>query len=180
VRKDDWKDRRREPRKSWRARPTILFGLAVVAAAAFGVALACRSEKPASLAKARIETGGKLSMAVLAPVFGDAKDVRSGLSDFTQSDREIILSYHLYLADPTDADREIARELAPKIRRLYGRFPGVDRASFEISLPDPASPDAWKPYVAFALTRKVVKELGWSDLFDTDLLSAALDVKRTS
>jgi len=29
------------------------------------------------------------------------------------------------------------------------------------------------------MTRKIVKESGWSDLLDTDLLGIALDVKRT-
>jgi hypothetical protein len=151
-------------------------GLALALAA--GLALwgtaACRSEKAAA-PKVKEE----LSLTALKPVFGEAKDVTSGLADFTESDTGIILSYHFYLTDPTNADRDIARELAPKIRKLYGRFKNVDRVSFEVSLPDQASPDDWNPYVSFSLTRKIVKETAWSDLFDTDLLGSALDVKRT-
>jgi hypothetical protein len=148
-------------------------GLAVLAGLALWGAVACRSEKPAPpMAK------DMLSLAALTPVFGEAKDMNPGLDDFTQSDTEIILSYHLYLADWSNADAEIARDLAPKIRRLYGHFASVDRASFEVSLPDSASPGDWKPYVAFVLTRKIVKETGWSDLLDADLLAVAIDVKR--
>lgn len=153
---------------AWGLGLLILAGLALLASAA------CRSEK-----SALPKTEGMLSLAVLTPVFGEAKDAASGLADFTQSDAEIILSYHLYFTDRSNADAEIARDLAPKIRRLYGHFASVDRANFEVSLPDLASPDEWKPYVSFVMTRKIVKETGWSDLLDTDLLGAALDVKRS-
>ncbi len=180
--RDDRKDNEKEPRKIRRARRTPALALAAVAALATLIITACKANGPATASRAnpKIKVEDMFSMAALTPVFGNAKDERSGLSDFTQSDKEIILSYHLYLADAANADKEIARDLAPKIRRLYGHFPRVDRASFEISLPDPVSPDIWKPYVSFALTRKIVKEMGWSDLFDTDLLSAALDIRRTS
>jgi hypothetical protein len=151
-----------------------VLGVAIIAGLALWGTAACKAEKPAAP-----KTEDMLSLAVLTPVFGPAKDASSGLADFTQSDEEIILSYHLYLTDQTNADKEIARDLAPKIRRLYGHFGSVDRVSFEVSLPDSASPDDWKPYVSFALTRKIVKETGWSDLLDTDLLSVAIDVKRT-
>jgi hypothetical protein len=166
---DNMKTRNRRGGYGWGA-----LGLAVLAALALGGSVACRSDKPAPP-----KTEDMLSEAALTPVFGEAKDMNPGLADFTQSDKEIILSYHLYLTDRTNADKEIARDLAPKIRKLYGHFPSVDRVSFEVSLPDQSSPDDWKPYVAFALTRKLVKESGWSDLLDTDLLSIALDVKRT-
>jgi hypothetical protein len=149
-------------------------GLAVLAALVLWGSAACRSEK-----QAPPKTEDMLSEAALAPIFGQAKDMNPGLADFTQSDKEIILSYHLYLTDRTNADKEIGRDLAPKIRKLYGHFANVDRVSFEVSLPDLSSPDDWKPYVAFVLTRKLVKETGWSDLLDMDLLSIALDVKRT-
>lgn len=161
------KERRRTSGLRW-------LGLAVLAGFALWGSAACRSEKPAAS-----KTKEMLSLVALTPVFGEAKDMNPGLADFTQSDNEIILSYHLYLSDRSNPDGEIARELAPKIRRLYGHFAGVDRASFEVSLPDLASPDDWKPYVSFVLTRKIVKETGWSDLLDTDLLSVAFDVKRT-
>ena len=153
-----------------------LWGIGLVALAGLALAgsTACRSDKPA-----RPKTEEMLSLGALTPVFGEARDAASGLADFTQSDTEIILSYHLYLIDRTNVDAEIARDLAPKIRKLYGHFGSVDRAGFEVSLPDPSSPDDWKPYVSFALTRKIIKEVGWSDLLDTDLLSAAIDVKRT-
>jgi len=149
-------------------------GLAVLAGLLLWGAAACRSEKPAAPKAMEM-----LSLAALTPVFGEARDANSGLADFTQSDKEIILSYHLYLTDQTNADREIARDLAPKVRKLYGRFKNVDRVSFEVSLPDQASPDDWNPYVSFSLTRKIVKETGWSDLLDNDLLAGALDVRRT-
>jgi hypothetical protein len=154
--------------------PELLgFGLAVLAGLALWGPVACRSEKPAPP-----KTEETLSMVSMTPVFGEARDVKSGLADFTQSDEEIILSYHLYLADRSNPDLEIARDLAPKIRKLYGHFKSVDRASFEVSLPDEASPSEWKPYVSFVLTRKIVKETGWSDLLDTDLLAVAINVKR--
>lgn len=150
----------------------VLAGLVIVATAA------CRAEKPtAPGAGAKVEE--PLTQATLLPVFGNAKDTKSGLADFTQSDKEIVISYHLYLADLANADQEIARDLAPKIRRLYGRFSSVDRTRFEVLLPDLSSPDEWNPYVSFTMTRKLVKETGWSDLLDTDLLSVAIDVKRT-
>lgn len=149
-------------------------GLALAAGLVIWSATACRSERTAA-AKVREEP----SFESLKPVFGQSQDINSGLADFSLSDRGIILSYHFYLTDQANADRDIARELAPKVRKLYGRFPGVDQVSFEVSLPDLASPDEWKPYVAFSLTRKIVKETGWSDLLDTDLLGSAIDVRRT-
>jgi hypothetical protein len=149
------------------------FGLAVLAGLIVASAMACKAEKPAAP-----KTEEMLSMAALTPVFGNARDTKAGLADFTQSDTEIVLSYHLYLADLTNADKEIARDLAPKIRKLYGQFGAVDRVRFEVSLPDPSAPDDWNPYVSFVLTRKIVKETGWSNLLDTDLLSVAIDVKR--
>jgi len=148
-------------------------GLAVLAGLVLWGSGACRSEK-----SAQPKTEDALSLAALTPVLGEARDTSSGLADFTQSDEEIILSYHLYLTDRTNADQEIARDLAPKIRKLYGHFRTVDRVSFEVSLPDPSSAVDWNPYVSFVMTRKLVKETGWSDLLDTDLLSVALDVKR--
>jgi len=158
---------------------TVMTGPSGIALAALVVlvmvgAAACKSERSAAPKVKR-----ELSLSLLKPVFGEARDARSGLADFSESDEGIILSYHLYLPDRTDADREIARELAPMVRRLYGRFDSVDRASFEVSLPDMSSPDGWKPYVSFVLTRKIVKESGWSELLDTDLLKVAVDVKKT-
>ena len=154
---------------------SIAGGLGLVALAGFILAgaAACRAEKPAAP-----KTKEMLSLAALTPVFGSAEDTKAGLADFTQSDTEIVVSYHVYLTDLTNADTEIARDLAPKIRKLYGRFGAVDRVRFEVSLPDQSAPDDWKPYVSFVLTRKIIKETGWTDLLDTDLLSAAIDVKR--
>lgn len=149
-------------------------GLVVLAGFVLAGAAACRAEKPAAP-----KTEEMLSLAALTPVFGSAKDTKAGLADFTQSDTEIVVSYHLYLADLTNADKEIARDLAPKIRKLYGNFGAVDRVRFEVSLPDQSSPDDWKPYISFVLTRKIVKETGWSNLLDTDLLAVAIEVKRT-
>lgn len=154
---------------------TPALGLVLAAGLALIVAAACRTEKPAPPAAPAEED---LSLQALTPVFGEAKDLDSGLADFTLSDQGPILSYHFYLTDPSDPDREIARDLAPKIRKLYGHFKNVDRVSFEVSLPDQESPMGWNPYVSFSLTRKIVKETGWSDFLDTDLLSGALDVKR--
>jgi hypothetical protein len=156
-------------------RSPMLRGLGFAALVGFVLAgaAACRAEKPAAP-----KTEEMLSLAAMTPVFGNARDAKSGLADFTQSDTEIVVSYHLYLTDLTNADNEIARDLAPKIRKLYGHFPSVDRVRFEVSLPDQSSPDGWNPYVSFSLTRKIVKEIGWSDLLDTDLLSAAIEVNR--
>lgn len=151
-----------------------IYGFAALAVLALLGSTACGSGKAASP-----PTEDMLSLAVLTPIFGEAKDVNSGLADFTQSDNEVILAYHLYLADRTNADQEIARDLGPKIRKLYGHFKNVDRVAFGIYLPDPSATLAWEPYVSFVMTRKLVKETGWSDLLDTKLLSIALDVKRT-
>jgi hypothetical protein len=149
-------------------------GLAVVACLAAAGVFACRAGKTSGATTAEM-----LSLATLTPVFGRAQDTESGLADFTQSDTEIVLSYHLYLTELTDPDAEIARDLAPKIRKLYGHFPRVDWVSFEIFLPDQSAPNDWNLYVSFALTRRIVRETGWSDLLDSDLLSVALDVRRT-
>jgi hypothetical protein len=148
-------------------------GLAALACLTAGV-FACRSGQTPGA-----KTDKMLSLATLTPIFGQAEGAASGLADFTQSDTEIVLSYHLALTDPTYSDAEIARDLAPRIRKLYGHFPRVDRVNFEISLPDQSAPDDWDLYVSFALTRKIVKETGWTDLLDTDLLSVARDVRRT-
>jgi hypothetical protein len=164
-------------RKTMRTLIGPALGLFVLAGLVLAGTAACRAEKSAA-SKTRVIIEEPVTLAALLPVFGDAKDTKSGLADFSQSDTEIVVSYHLYLADLTNADKEIARDLAPKIRRLYGHFGSVDRARFEVLVPDLSSPDDWNPYVSFALTRKIVRETGWSDLLDTDLLSVAIDVKR--
>jgi hypothetical protein len=159
--------------KTWSGSLFARLGFAALIGLLVAGAVVCRAEKSAAA-----KTGEMLTLATLTPVFGQAEDVRSGLADFTQSDTEIVLSYHLYLTDMADPVAAISRDLAPKIRKLYGHFPHVDRVSFGISLPDQSSPGNWNPYVSFTLTRKIVKETGWSDLMDTDLLSVALDVHR--
>lgn len=152
----------------------MVFGFAVLAGLAVLGSTACRSGKTASPPVEEM-----LSLPILTPIFGEAKNFGSGLADFAQSDSEVILSYHFTPADPTNADQEIARDLAPKLRKLYGHFKTIDRAVFEVSLPSPENEEAWKPYVSFVMTRNLMKETGWSDLLDMDLLSTALEVKRT-
>ncbi len=132
-----------------------------------------------SVQRASSSAGEGLSLEALTPIFGAAEDARSGLADFTESEREVLLSYHAYLADPADADREIGKDLAPKIRELYRRFKNVDRVAFGIALPNPGGEADWKSYVSFVMTRKLVDETEWSNFLDADLLRIAFDVRRT-
>jgi hypothetical protein len=134
---------------------------------------ACKTRKAKERAEQPI-----LSLAMVTPIFGEARGVQSGIADLLQTDEEIEVTYHFYTAMAGDVDKEIGLNLAPKIREFYGKFGEVDRVKFGIYVPSTEEETGWELYVSFVLTRKLVNETEWSKLLDEDLLKIALEVRR--
>jgi hypothetical protein len=118
-----------------------------------------------------------ISREMLIPIFGDPKDAHSGVVDVSQSDKELTLAYHFETQEISDFDDDIGRDLAPKIREFYKKFPEIDRVVFGVSLPSTTDETGWRPYVTFVVTQKLVNETDWTQLLDDDFLKVALEVK---
>jgi hypothetical protein len=118
-----------------------------------------------------------ISLDMLVPIFGDPKDAHSGVVDINQSDKELTLAYHFDTQETSDFDDDIGRDLAPKIRDFYKKFPQIDRVVFGVFLPSTSEETGWKSYVTFVVTKKLVTETDWTKLLDDDFLKAALEVK---
>jgi hypothetical protein len=132
----------------------------------------CKSEKKA-------ETKGReaIELSMLIPIFGDPQNDQSGVVDVQQTDEGLILAYHFATEEKSDFDDDIGRDLGPKIREFYKKFPQADQVVFGVSLPTTLDVAGWESYVSFTMTRKLVEETDWTQLLDDDLLKVALDVK---
>ena len=118
-----------------------------------------------------------ISQEILVPIFGDPKDAHSGVVDINQSATELTLTYHFDTQETSDFDDDIGRDLAPKIREFFKKFPQIDRVVFGVSLPSATDETGWKRYVTFAVTKKLVTETDWTKLLDDDFLKTVLEVK---
>jgi hypothetical protein len=152
-----------------------LLGLTLLAVAVAGFFGACKG-KEAKEIKA-VQSAEAISLDKLKPVLGEAKDDVSGVVDVTSDAAQLIIAYRYYDADLQNIDNDLVTELAPKIQKLYRDFRGLDRVVFEITA-NTVTPGEWKPYISFALTRKIVDEIQWSGVLAEDFLRMVLDYKR--
>jgi len=118
------------------------------------------------------------SMDALKPILGEAREDNSGIVDVTGDANELIIAYRYYDVDLKDYDDGLVRDLSPKIVALYREFKTLDRAVFQIAVNDPEIPGKWKSYVSFAVNRKLIEELEWSNLLTADFFRNVIDLKR--
>lgn len=132
----------------------------------------CKSEKKT---EEKSETQ-IISKEMLTPIFGEGKGSVSGLLDFSQGLDELEISYYLFIEDMSSFDEEIEAALAPKIQELYTKIPEVDRTLFTVYVPA-VEEIPYKPFVSFAVTRKLVEETEWDNLLELDFFQVVMDVK---
>lgn len=110
-----------------------------------------------------------LSADMLYPIFGRGEEETSGIYDVNQTGEDVFISYRYVPPDPEKDYDEIGKELAPKIKNFYEKFPKIDRTVFEIYVPTEEEL-GWKKFVSFDMTRKIFNEVEWTDLMNIDLL----------
>lgn len=134
--------------------------------------VACKSEEKMEEKGEAIE----ITKEMLTPIFGDAEGLVTGIMDVEQTMDDLQISYFLSIEDMSNFDDEIERALAPKIPELYKKFPEIDRTVFTINVPQAGEPP-YRPYVSFALDRKLVEETEWSNLLELEFFEVVKDVK---
>lgn len=110
-----------------------------------------------------------ITLESFAAVLGNAEAQNSGIADLKKTDQGLVVSYHLYLADPQDFDQLIGKDMAPKIEQLYKTFKTIDNVTFDVATPDLSGSGEWRPYCAFDMTRKIYGQLNWTNLLAADL-----------
>jgi hypothetical protein len=111
----------------------------------------------------------EITLQSFAAVLGTAEAQNSGIAELKKTDQGLMVSYHLYLADPQDFDQLIGKDLAPKIDKLYTTFKTIDSVTFDVATPDPAGTGEWRQYCSFDMTRKIYNQLNWTNLLAADL-----------
>ena len=117
-----------------------------------------------------------ISKDMLISIFGNGGGSTSGLIDFAQSSDELQISYYLYIEDMSIFDEEIEKDLAPKIQAMYQKFPEIDRTAFTVNVPRTGEVP-YRPYVSFAVTRKLVEETNWMNLLELEFFKVVMEVK---
>jgi hypothetical protein len=143
--------------------------IVVLFAALFG---ACKSEQKMEEKEETVA----IKKDMLTPILGEGEGSVSGIMDVEQTLGELQISYYLAIDDLSTFDDEIERELAPKIPALYKKFLEIDRTLFTVNVPRTGEPP-YRPYVSFAVTRKLVRETEWSNLLELKFFEVVLDVE---
>jgi hypothetical protein len=158
------------------SRPVKLFGIAVLALMIVGFLAACKEKKSDELKP--VAEQEEFTLDVLKPVLGEAREDASGILDVTGTANELIISYRYFDVDLKNYDDDMVRELGPKIEALYAKFKTLDRVVFQLTTNNPLVPGEWKPYVNFAVNRKMVDELEWSGILTADFFKNVIELKR--
>ena len=158
------------------SRPAKLIGIAVLALMIAGSLAACKGKKSEALKP--VDEQDVYTLDALKPVLGEAREDNSGVLDVTGDANELIISYRYYDADQQNYDDDMVKELGPKIEELYVKFKKLDRVVFQLTTNNPLSPGEWKPYVNFALNRKMVDELDWSGILSGDFFKSVIELQR--
>jgi hypothetical protein len=156
--------------KLWR----LIFSLTVISFL-LSVSFRCKSktgQEAIAEEKGEVEI---LSLDMLYPIFGRGEENSSGIYEVSQADTEVSISYRYVPVDPNKIYEEIGRDLALKIRNFYEKFPEVDKTVLSVYVPT-SEELGWKKYVSFEMTRKIFKEVEWTDLMQIDLLRVAENV----
>lgn len=138
-----------------------------------GFSSACKSKKGETS-----ETGQILSLDQLKPILGEAREDNSGVVDVSGDPGNLIISYRYFDPDLKDYDNGLVRDLAPKIEALYKQFKNLNRVEFQVAVNDPEVPGKWKAYVDFAVNKKLIEELEWSNILTDDFFRNVIDLKR--
>lgn len=109
-------------------------------------------------------------------ILGRAEAQKSGAFDVQKGTDEILVVYHFYVIDPNTMDRGFGRSMAHRIRELYRELKDIDRVAFDVYIPTEGD-EPWRPYVHFAVTRKIIEETDWTKLLDVDFFQVVLDLK---
>lgn len=156
--------------------PAKLIGIAVLALMIVGSLAGCKGKKSDELKP--IAEQEEFTLDALKPVLGEAREDTSGILDVSGDANELIISYRYYDDDQKNYDDDMVRELGPKIEALYAKFKTLDRVAFQLTTNNPLVPGEWKPYVKFALNRKMVDELEWSGILTADFFKSVIELKR--
>lgn len=151
-------------------------GLVFLAVMLAGSLAACKGKQADELTPVSKEE--VYTLDVLKPVLGQAGDTTSGILDVTGDARELIVYYRYYDDDQKNYDDDMVRDLAPKIEAMYKKFPGIRRVVFDVTMNDPLSPGVWKPFVKFALNRKIVEQISWSGILADNFFKSVIELKR--
>jgi hypothetical protein len=157
-------------------RPVKLIGIAVLVLVIFGGLAACKGKTSEALKP--VEEQAVYTLDVLKPILGEAREDNSGIIDVTGDANELIIAYRYYDVDKLNYDDDMAKEIGPKIEALYAKFKKLDRVVFQVTANDPVVLGQWKPYVNFAITRKLVDELDWSSILTVDFFKNVIELKR--
>jgi hypothetical protein len=150
--------------------------LAAFAVLIIGFSSACKG--PGAEKAAPVEQSPVISIDAVKPILGNALDEASGVLEVRGDTAELVVMYRYYDDDRKDYDDGLVKDLAPKIVALYEKLKSLDRVIFQISANDPTKPTVWKPYVNFALNRKIFEEVEWSNVLTADFFKKVIDSKR--
>jgi len=154
------------------------FGLLALVGATMIFISACKAKETTEAGAAeKAEPADQITMPMVAAVLGKAEAEHSGVFDMTIGDNELWIVYHFYTPEIQDINDDIGTDMAPKIKELYKTFKTLDRVVFVVQVSHPDSPMEWKPYCAFVMTRKVIKETNWTDLLDRDFFQVVQELK---
>ena len=156
------------------ARNNLLLSSLVVVAALVGLA-ACQGKGSGDSATPAVE---RLTVDALVPVLGKAEDANSGVLDVSGDTQNMIVTYRYYDLDLKNYDEDMVKELTPKIEALYKKFEILDRVEFHVITNNPLTIGEWKPFMNFALTRKIVREIEWSRILAQDFFKNIIELKR--
>jgi hypothetical protein len=151
-------------------------GIAFMALIIVGFLGGCKGKKSDELKP--VAEQEVFTLNVLKPVLGEARDDASGILDVTGGARELIISYRYYDDDLKNYDDGMVRELAPKIEAMYKKFKALDRVVFHLTTNNPLVPGEWKPYIYFALNRKIIEQVEWSGVLAADFFKNIIELKR--
>lgn len=158
------------------SRPAKLIGIAILALMIVGALAACKGKKSEALKP--VDEQEVYTLDVLKPVLGEAREDNSGILDVTGDATELIVSYRYYDNDMQNYDDDMVKELGPKIEALYAKFKKLDRVVFQVTTNNPLAPGEWKPFVNFAVNRKMVDEFEWSGMLTADFFKNVIELKR--
>jgi hypothetical protein len=109
-------------------------------------------------------------------ILGKAEAQKSGAFDVQKGTEETLVVYHYYVTDLNAFDKEFGRFMAHRIRKLYRELKDIDRIAFDVYIPTEGD-EPWRPYVHFAVTRKIIEETDWTKLLDVDFFQVVQDLK---
>jgi hypothetical protein len=112
----------------------------------------------------------------LYSILGKAEAQNSGAFDVQKGAEETLVVYHFYATDLSNFDKDFGQALAPKIQELFKQLKDIDLVVFDVYVPSEGT-EPWRPYVHFAVTRKIIEETDWTKLLDVDFFQVVQDLK---